>query len=138
MKLANIFLLLSFCIVACNEPKETELLGSWRLDSVYDYHNGFTFTNRDPYPKEVHEYKNDKTMIRKGMGEQLEYHYSCVDSILKLTGSAGNPSGEFIIVQLDDNRLALKENKKPMFQSKNEVRYEIRFFSKTDSLETGR
>lgn len=105
-------------------------MGSWQIDSVYDNHNGFTFTNRSPYPREVYEYKADKTVLRKGMGEQLEYHYSCNDSIITLSSAQGAPLGEVIIVHLDKDQLALKENKKPLFPGKKEMRYEIRYFSR--------
>lgn len=90
--------------------------------------------NRNPRPREVYEYRADNTVLRKGMGEQLEYKYLCNDSILKLSSSQGVPLGESVIIYLDEERLALKENKKTPFPGKNEFRYEIRYFSRVDSL----
>jgi hypothetical protein len=135
---STIILLAILCFSACSEPNATKILGSWQIDSIYDYHNGFTFTNRSPHPREVYEYKTDNTVLRKGMGEQLEYHYTCHDSILKLSSSKGAELGEVTIVHLDDKTLALKENKKPLFPGKNEMRYEIRYFSRLDSAVLGR
>lgn len=121
-------------LFSCSQPNATKILGSWQIDSVYDYHNGFTFTNRSPYPREVYEYKPGNILLRKGMGEQLEYHYTCTDSVLNLSSAQGASLGKAIIIFLDDEKLALKEDLKSPFPGKNERRYQIRYFSRVDSL----
>ena len=130
-------LVLTLCVVlaSCNVPADVHIIGSWRIDSVYDNYNGFSFTNTNPYPKEVYEYRKNNTVLRKGMGEQLEYQYQLMDSILFLADGPGSPGNEFIILHLDKNKMALKKNKKLLFPGKNQVRYEVRYFTRIDSVE---
>ena len=121
-------LILALCIAwaSCNPPADVQIIGNWRMDSIYDNYNGFSFTNTNPFPKEVYDYKKNNTVLRKGMGEQLEYRYRLTDSILTLTDARGNAGSEFIIIHLDKNRMALKKNRKFLFPGKNQVRYEVR------------
>ena len=104
------------------------------MDSIYDNYNGFSFTNTNPYPKEVYEYRKNNTVLRKGLGEQLEYKYQLTDSILSIADAIGNSASEFIILHLDKNKMALKKNKKVLFPGKNQVRYEVRYFTRIDSV----
>lgn len=119
--------------VSCNPKADVQIIGNWRMDSIYDNYNGFSFTNTNPYPKEVYEYRENNTVLRKGMGEQMEYRYNLADSTLTLIDATGNQSSEFVILHLDENRMALKKNRKFLFPGKNQVRYEIRYFTKLDS-----
>ena len=130
-------LVVSLCtaLLSCNPKAEVQIIGNWRMDSIYDNYNGFSFTNTNPYPKEVYEYRKNNTVLRKGMGEQLEYRYSLADSMLTLTDATGNQSSEFIILQLDKNGMALKKNRKFLFPGKNQVRYEVRYFTRIAPVE---
>lgn len=129
-------LILTLCLAwaSCNPRADVQIIGNWRMDSIYDNYNGFSFTNTNPFPKEVYEYRKNNTVLRKGMGEQLEYQYQLKDSILSLADAAGNPGSEFIILHLDKNRMALKKNRKFLFPGKNQVRYEVRYFTRIDSV----
>jgi len=129
------FLIGVLCVlcISCNQPADVQIIGNWRMDSIYDNYNGFSFTNTNPYPKEVYEYRKNNTVLRKGMGEQLEYRYRLADSILSFTDAKGSPASEFIILHLDKNRMALKKNRKFLFPGKNQVRYEVRYFTRIDS-----
>jgi hypothetical protein len=130
-------LILALCVAwsSCSPKADVQIIGNWRMDSIYDNYNGFSFTNTNPYPKEVYEYRKNNTVLRKGMGEQLEYRYLVNDSILSLTDSAGKAGSEFIILHLDKDRMALKKNRKVLFPGKNQVRYEVRYFTRIDSVE---
>lgn len=128
-----LIVVMSILSVSCDSLSNVKVTGNWRMDSIYDYYNGFTFTNTNPFPKEVYEYRENQSVLRKGMGEQLEYRYALTDSILTLTDPTGNQESAFIIVYLDNNRMALKKNKKVLFPGKNQVRYEVRYFSRMDS-----
>ena len=113
---------------SCSPATEVNIIGNWRLDSIYDNYNGFSFTNTSPSPRE------DNSVFRKGMGEQLQYWYKVKDSILTLSVGKGRPGDEFTILHIDDNMMALKKEKKPLFPGKNQRHYEVRYFSKPDSL----
>ena len=125
------------CILcaSCNPSADVQIIGNWRMDSIYDNYNGFSFTNTNPYPKEVYEYRKNNTVLRKGMGEQMEYRYNLTDSALTLTDTSGNQRSGFIILHLDKNRMALKKNRKFLFPGKNQVRYEVRYFTRIDAVE---
>ena len=125
------------CILcaSCNPSADVQIIGNWRMDSIYDNYNGFSFTNTNPYPKEVYEYRKNNTVLRKGMGEQMEYRYNLTDSTLTLTDTSGNQPSAFIILHLDKNRMALKKNRKFLFPGKNQVRYEVRYFTRIDAVE---
>ncbi|ULQ53277.1 hypothetical protein [Flavihumibacter fluvii] len=118
---------------ACNASTETGIIGSWRIDSIYDNYNGFSFTNRDPSPREVYEYRPDNTVLRKGMGEEKLYFYKVKDTILTLSVNNTSPGDDFTILHIDRQQLAIKKNKKPLFPGKNQTRYEVRYFSRIDS-----
>ena len=129
-------LILTLCLAwaSCNPSADVQIIGNWRMDSIYDNYNGFSFTNTNPYPKEVYEYRKNNTVLRKGLGEQLEYKYQLTDSILSIADAIGNSASEFIILHLDKNKMALKKNKKVLFPGKNQVRYEVRYFTRIDSV----
>lgn len=119
---------------SCSPAAEVIIIGNWQLDSIYDNHNGFSFTNTSPSPREVYEYHKDNSVIRKGMGEQLQYSYQVKDSILTLSDGTGRPGDEFTILHISADLMALKKEKKPLFPGKNQRHYEVRYFSRPDSL----
>jgi hypothetical protein len=131
-------LIAALCVTlsSCNPKADVQIIGNWRMDSIYDNYNGFSFTNTNPYPKEVYEYRKNNTVLRMGMGEQLEYRYNLSDSTLTLTDATGSQNSEFIILHLDKNRMALKKNRKFLFPGKNQVRYEVRYFTRIDPAES--
>lgn len=136
----NIFLFslllgtIGFTAGSCSPATEVNIIGNWQLDSIYDNYNGFSFTNTSPSPREIYEYRKDNSVLRKGMGEQLQYGYQVKDSILTLSDGTGRPGDEFTILHIDGNIMALKKEKKPLFPGKNQHHYEVRYFSKPDSL----
>ena len=128
-------LILSLYLIwtSCNRPSDLQIIGAWRIDSIYDNYNGFSFTNTTPFPQEVYEFRKNNTILRKGMGEKLEYQYLLADSILSFADTAGNNATEFVILHLDNSSMALKKNRKILFPGKNQVRYEVRYFTRIDS-----
>jgi hypothetical protein len=120
---------------SCNTSNDVQIIGNWSIDSIYDNYNGFSFMNTNPHPKEVYEYRKNNTVLRKGMGEQLEYGYSVSDSMLTFKDPTGNQSSEFIILHLDNKQMVLKKNRKLLFPGKNQVRYELRYFTRVDPAE---
>lgn len=125
------FVSISGLLNACSTDYAPKLAGSWMIDSVFDYHSGFTFTNTNPSPREVHTYNTDGTMLREGMGEKKQYYYELENNLLIIrdlpTAKIGN---EMEIMKLDNTQLVLKKNKRPLFENKKEVRYELRYFSR--------
>ena len=125
-------MLIAVFFSSCQSDAQTYLPGTWRIDSVYDYYNGFSYTNRNPTPKEVYDYRKDSTVLRKGMGEQLLYRYSLQDSTLAIIAS-GRQIDQFVIIHIDDSLLVLKKDKRFLFPGNNQQRYEVRYFTKIET-----
>ncbi len=120
--------------ISCGNDLEPRLIGTWQIDSVYDYYNGFTFTDKKPYPLEVHVYQPDKTMLRKGMGEVKTYYFELNNNTLTIRdlplATTGN---EMEIVTITDSSLVLRKNKRPDFPGANQERYELRYFHRVSA-----
>lgn len=125
-------MLIAVFFSSCQSDAQSYLPGTWRIDSVYDYYNGFSYTNRNPTPKEVYDYRKDSTVLRKGMGEQLLYRYSLQDSTLAIIAS-GRQIDQFVIIHIDDSLLVLKKDKRFLFPGNNQQRYEVRYFTKIET-----
>jgi hypothetical protein len=117
---------------SCQSDAQAYLPGSWRIDSVYDYYNGFSYTNLNPTPREVYDYRKDSTVLRKGMGEQLLYRYSLNDSTLAIIAS-GRQIDQFTIIHIDEALLVLKKDKRFLFPGNKQQRYEVRYFTKIET-----
>jgi hypothetical protein len=117
-------------LFSCKSSSEINLEGAWRLDSVYDYYNGFAYTNKTPYPAEVHVYNPDSSFLRKGMGHQSKYVYEVKKNLLLLKDTTGVPGAKLTIIRIDSTQLALKKEKPAAFPGKNQEHFEIRFFTR--------
>jgi hypothetical protein len=125
-------ILIAVSFSSCQSDAQTYLPGTWRIDSVYDYYNGFSYTNTNPTPREVYDYRKDSTVLRKGMGEQLLYRYSLKDSTLAIIAS-GRQIDQFVIIHIDESFLVLKKDKRFLFPGNNQQRYEVRYFTKIET-----
>ena len=124
-------------VLSCKSTVDQKtLLGAWRMDSIYDFYNGFTYMNRNPQPAEVHVYKGANTMLRRGMGHEREYYYAIEGKNLVISDTLGAPEAKHILLKLDSTQLVLKKENLPLFPGENQVKYQIRFFTKIpmDSL----
>ncbi|HRP57474.1 hypothetical protein [Agriterribacter sp.] len=122
------------CLHACSSaPVQQRIIGTWQVDSIYDYYNGFDFMNKHPHPAEVFRYGTDSIVSHEGMGEQLLFRYYCNDSALFFNDMNGNPVSEYIILYIDKNHMVLRKDKSPLFPGKNQEKYEVRYFSKVST-----
>lgn len=119
-----------FVFVSCKMNSDVPLVGSWRLDSIYYFDNGFTYTNRAPYPSEVHVYRSDSTFLRRGMGRENRYTYSLNIKELLIKDSSDGPGAKLTIIRADSTVLAIRKEKSLIFPGKNQERFEIRFFTR--------
>jgi hypothetical protein len=123
--------ILSMVVLSCKSTVDQKTLhGAWRMDSLYDYYNGFSYMNRDPQPAEVHVYKGEHTMLRRGMGHEREYYYAIEGKHLIISDTLGAPEGKHIVLRLDSTQLVLKKENRPIFSGENQVKYQIRFFTR--------
>ena len=132
-----VFFFLGFINFSCNSGvDQKKLQGAWRIDSLYDFYNGFTYMNRNPQPAEVHVYQGEHTMLRRGMGHERPYYYSIDGNKLMMSDTLGAPASPHIVLRLDSSQLVLKKESAPIFPGEKQERYVIRYFTKIplDSL----
>ena len=120
------------CLSGCSTfSNQKQIIGTWEVDSVYTYYNGFDMTlgASDVWP--VYSYGQNGIMYEiKSEGEKsFVYEFIGNDSLFIHPTSSGNES-YYKIIRLSRNKMVLKKNKNPIFKGGNQHRYEIRFFSK--------
>ncbi len=124
-------ILLACLLTACSTNYNAGIIGSWQIDSVFDYHSGFTFMDTAPFPSEVHEYRENGTMLRKGMGEVKEYYFTIQEDLLSIRDLPDAvKTNDLQIIKLEKNQLILKKNKRSVFPNSKEIRYEYRYFTR--------
>ncbi len=126
-------LLIGLCQCQALVPfQERKLIGEWKIDSIYQYVNGFSLTKRIPERDwSTFEYQPQGLMAEKREDQQKTYRYQLIsaDSLI-YTDSSGTLLSGFRILKLDGQRLVLKKIRQPFLSGKNQHLYEIRFFSK--------
>jgi hypothetical protein len=117
---------------ACQQSYEThELVGKWEVDSIYTYYNGFSYTSTDNFIPATYTYAEDGTLQEEklGGGRTIYYRLTAPDSLIYESADQ-TVLGRYHIQKLDRNQLVLEKDKAPLFEGKEQSRYEVRFFSK--------
>lgn len=133
MSYSKICIAFAVGLLCCNctsEPKEL-LLGSWQVDSVYSYYNGFDLWEYEERADwATYEYLPDGKMKEIKFGTFRPYRYHISGDTLFWVANNEPKSGWFEILALHPDFMVLKSNKAPIFPGKAQERYEIRFFSR--------
>jgi hypothetical protein len=119
-------------LVACSTRNRPEKLqGSWKVDSVYTYYNGFGFTRNDVEKDPFYHYlPGGKAFMTLELDSQyIQYEFPHPDTLV-LRSAAGRTFTTGYIEMLDRDRLVLRIIKNPLFKGGHQERYEIRYFSK--------
>lgn len=125
-------ILLGFLLVSCsNKPRKQWLIGSWKVDSVYSYYNGFSYWQKE----EGHDwaryvYHPDGQMDEIKFDNPRHYRYLLSNDTLYWESVSESGGGWFKVLQLKPQQMVLRKEKAPMFGDQTEERYEIRFFSR--------
>lgn len=111
--------------------RQNALEGTWHMDSIYSYYNGFTFTRTDIYDEPLQRYQPDGSLIMTLKKESRTFYFSMPekDSLIHLTSNK-SVHEKFVIVKLDNDILALRKTLNPVFKGLKQERYEVRYFSK--------
>ena len=114
-----------------NRESKYSLEGTWRMDSVYSYYNGFAFTRKDIYDEPLQRYEPGGSLIMTLGKESRTFYFSMPvqDSVVHLAPDK-SVLDKFAIVKLDNDILALKKSLNPVFNGPQQERYEVRYFSK--------
>lgn len=133
----SVFIVMVFgiCTLLCQcsgrDDREHSLEGTWRMDSVYSYYNGFAFTRKDISDEPLQRYEPDGSLIMTLKEESRTFYFSMPvqDSLIHLAADKSILE-KFAIVKLDSDILALKKSLNPVFKGPQQERYEVRYFSK--------
>jgi hypothetical protein len=117
--------------VACSPTDHEPLpLGMWKIDSIYTHYNGFNFTRKDVTDEPYVEYLPEgKLKMSKGKESRYFSYEVKTDSLFHYLDHA---TEKFVINRSDKKHLVLRRDLRPLFKEANQVRYEIRFFSKVE------
>ena len=119
-----------FLTIACDTTDKSSIIGTWKVDSIYTYYNGFTFTRKDIEDEPLLEYQSDgRLKMTKGRESRFFLFDSIEDTLFHRNLDHGMLE-KFLIQKLNGNQLALRKEMRPVFTGKNQERYEIRYLSK--------
>ena len=130
-----ILICLMVCLLGCsNFSNQKQIIGTWETDSVYTYYNGFDLTlgKSDTWP--VYSYGQDGIMLEIMRGQEEKksfvYEFAANDSLVINPTTSGEEK-YYEIIRLNRNKMVLKQIQKPIFPGGNQLRYEIRYFSRS-------
>lgn len=121
---------LSLFLTQCRTKDVSSLQGTWKVDSVYTFYNGFDMTSAGQEP--LYHFQPDG---RLRMTKDKEYRYFFYkvqnDSLIYTTLDDRRVDG-LLILDVNDRQLILKKAKSVLFKGSNQERYEIKYFSRVD------
>jgi hypothetical protein len=127
------WILLFLCWTQCKDSNRAELIiGSWTVDSVYTFYNGFNFTQHDMSLEPGLNFMPDGWGHFARNDEQRPFTFKLsapVDSLFLMTDN-GKEIATFKILKLDGKTLVLRQEKRTLFTASNQRRFEIRYLSK--------
>lgn len=116
-------------LAAC-APNPADLQGTWKIDSITTFYNGFTMTTAAAGDEPIQHYEPEGR-LRMTKGTEFRYFlYELHGDTLTHLTTEYKRIETFTIVKLDQHRLVLQMEKKPLFKEKRQRRYETRFFSR--------
>lgn len=130
--MAKTFLMVSIILLAsCSSDKRKLLQGSWHVDSVYSFYNGFGYMRKDLDEEPLQHYQADGR-LRMTRGTEFRfflYEMPTSDSLIQRSLEKRR-MGKFLIVKLDQDQLVLRKEMPFVFPGNNQSRYELRYFSR--------
>ena len=130
MKLNMLIILLLLLTAQCRTRDAHRLEGTWQVDSVYSFYNGFDMTS--PGQEPLYHFQPDG---RLRMTKDKEFRYFIYkvqgDSLIYTTSDDRRVDG-LLILEVNDQQLVLKKAKSVLFKGDNQERYEIKYLSKVD------
>jgi hypothetical protein len=123
--------LISVTIQCCTVDKKTSIIGSWKVDSIYTYYNGFDFTRQDVADEPILHYEADGRLRMTKQEESRSFLFDISDQDTLLHRNLNNKVfDKFFIEKLDKKQLIIRKELRPVFKSTKQERYEIKFLSK--------
>lgn len=111
--------------------REKQLVGTWKVDSLYSFYNGFDFWQYDEGADwATYIYHADGKMEEMRYDAPRHFRYYLSGDTLYWESLQEPGGGYFQVLALHRDRMVLRKDKVPMFGDQQEERYEIRFFSR--------
>jgi len=125
------FFVVALLLMRCENDRRAEVIGTWKIDSVYSYYNRYGFTHYNPPVNPLFHFQADGKlkMTLKEESRFQTYTLPHPDSLV-FYGPDSTVVAKYLIVELTENRLVLKERKQPLFKGENQERYELKYFSR--------
>jgi hypothetical protein len=121
---------------SCSSSPDEKILGTWRADSLYSFANGFSHSE-SLKGLDVPDYEYQKSgMLTESKDEQhhhMQYELLGKDSLV-YKDTTGKILIGYKILELTDDKMVLKKQRTPLFGDKNQNMYEVRFFSRVNSV----
>jgi len=132
MKIPLILSGLTFLVMQCSPTdKKSSLIGSWKVDSIYTYYNGFAFTRKDIEDEPLLDYQSDGRLKMTKGKESRFFLFDMADQDTLFHRNLDHEVFEkFLIQEVNGNQLILRKEMQPVFRGNSQVRYEIRYLSK--------
>jgi hypothetical protein len=117
-------------LFACAEKDLTDLQAAWKIDSVYNYYNGYGLMTYGSDPEIIYHFQPDGR-LRMTLDKEFRYlFYELKQDTLTYTDNKSRIVEKFTVLSIADEQLALQKKKTPLFNEKRQDRYEIRYLSK--------
>jgi hypothetical protein len=128
---ANALLMLMLLLfTTCQTKDVSHLHGTWKVDSVYSFYNGFDMTS--PGQEPLYHFQPDG---RLRMSKDKEYRYFIYkiqnDSLIYTTADDKRVDG-LLILDVNEQQLVLKKAKSVLFKGNNQDRFEIKYLSRVN------
>ena len=126
--------LFAYLAFACQtKPDFTpeDIAGAWKVDSVFQYINGFVERKAilDTDEAITYEYTRTGELTMKKVEEQRNFQYEILDGdSLVYRTMTGTFMVGYRILSLGSGKLVLRKRQRPAFSGKNQEVYEIRQF----------
>jgi hypothetical protein len=128
MKYQILFVCSVMFFARCGTRNMSDLLGTWKVDSVYSYYNGFSMISASQEPLYHFQEDGQLRMTQNNEFRNFVYHVQG-DSLTYSTLDDKRVDG-LLILTLNDQHLVLKKTKSHLFKGVNQERYEVKYFSK--------
>ncbi|WP_209332453.1 hypothetical protein [Lunatimonas salinarum] len=125
-----ICLLLLWMTFACDHTNTEHLIGKWRLDSVQYHYNNFSHSSSGWYQEETYEYLPTDELIVSAVNAYMKIPYKITKGEIHHLNQLGQTEEIYSILKLSKEMLVLKVENTPLFEGKQQSRYEIRYFSR--------
>lgn len=119
-----------FILAACDRDVAKNVQGSWQLDSIYSFYNGFGYTNTDVGEEPRYHFQTDGRLRMTKNTEYRYFQFTLLNDTLHYQNPSMHVSEKYFVMKADERQLVLRKEKKVLFTGKDQQRFEIKYFSR--------